>query len=142
MKVIGCGNRRSFEITVGLKEGYGDEGKTHGLEEAVDLTVEWLKTRAASSMLFLPGTFLQGDVCYAWPESPGSAGGGHEPVVVYRGEVNPLYNANTTDEEAKSALIELASFLGSKFGQVRVYLVYCDEVILLQAEKGVTPTGE
>ncbi len=140
--VVGSGKRRSFELTVGLREGYDDQGKTHDLAEAQDLAVEWLKARAAAGKPFLPGTFFQGEVCYAWPEGPGKAGGGHEPVALYRGEVNPIYNAETTDEGAKGILTDLASFLGERLGQARVYLVYCDEVIIFQKEKVTTPTGE
>ena len=141
--VVGSGARRSFELTVGLREGYGDHGKTHTLAEAEDLAVEWLKARAAEGRPFLPGTFFLGEVCYAWSgKIPDEAGGGHEPVAQYRGEVNPLYSADMTDEEAKRILMDLVSFLGRRLGQVRVYLVYRDEVFILQQEEKATPTGE
>jgi hypothetical protein len=39
-------------------------------------------------------------------------------------------------------LQELASQLGSAFGQTRIYLAYREEVWVLQAETPATPTGE
>jgi hypothetical protein len=82
------------------------------------------------------------EVCYAWPDGPGKSGGGHEPVVQYRGEVNPLYCAEMTDAEVEGTLLSLGNFLGEQLGQVRVYLTYRDETFILQKESKVTPMGE
>lgn len=142
LKKIGSGLRRSFELAVGLRQGYGDDAVTHTLPEVVDLIVGHLKSRAAAGKKYLTGTVVAGEVCYAWPEGQGKAGGGHEPVALYRGEVSPLYNAETSDEEAVEILTDLAAELAEVLGQTRVYLVYHEEIHVFQREDKETPTGE
>lgn len=134
--------RRSFSITCGLQEGYGPSGKLHTVEEGIQAAMAWMKSKAAASKSFLTGTFGTGEVVYAWSEGPGKAGGGHEPVLEFHGEVSPIYSADLTDEEAKNLLQELASELGSAMSQTRVYLSYREEAWIIQAEQTVTPTGE
>lgn len=136
------GVRRSFAITVSLQEGYGETGKIHSIEDAVKSAMEWMKARASQGLPFITGTFISGQVVYAWPEGEGKAGGGSEPEVVFQGEVSPLYLGNLTDEEAKSLLNDLASKLGVDLGQTRVYVSYRDETWILQAEGKETPTGD
>lgn len=134
--------RRPFSITLGIVEGYGPEGKVHSVEEAVEASLDWMKSQAAAGRSYLTGTFTTGEVVYAWPEGPGEAGGGHEPTATFSGEVSVLYNADTSDEEVVRLLDELASYLGSALGQTRVYVSYRDETWVLQAEQTKTPTGE
>ena len=134
------GTRRSFTITCGLQEGYG-EGKNHPFEEAVEIALGWMKGKAATGQPFLTGTVATGEVVYAWPDGQGKAGGGHEPAAIVTGEVSPLYNAAMTDEEAAALLKDLATNLGSALGQTRVYVAYRDEIWILQAEDKTTPTG-
>jgi len=134
--------RRPFVLTVGLQEGYSDEGTLHTLEEAIKIALSWMKKRASSGKAFLTGAFAQAEVVYAWPEGTGQAGGGHEPVAEFHGEVSPLYAADLADEEAKAMLDELAVTLGRVLGQTRIYVAYRDEAWVLQAEETATPTGE
>lgn len=141
-KNIGGGARRAFAVTIGLREGYGPTAVTHTLKEVVQTVLEHLKARASGGQSYLTGTVTSGEVVYAWPEGEGKAGGGHEPVAVYSGEVSPLYNTSTTDEEAKQILTDLASTVGSAMGQTRVYVAYRDEMFVLQEEETATPTGE
>ena len=136
------GVRRSFSISLGLAEGYGPEGKIHDEFEVVEMTLAWMKGRAAEGKPFLTGTVGTGTVVYAWPEGPGKAGGGSESSVEFRGEVSPLYNADLPDGEVAELLNELASVLGVELGQTRIYVAYRDEVWILQREESVTPTGE
>ncbi len=142
IKMVGGGVRRSFELAVGLRQGYGDSAVTHTVAEVVDLVVDHLKSRVAAGKVYLTGTVVLGEVAYAWPEGPGKAGGGHEPIALYQGEVSPLYNAETTDEEAVQILTDLAGHLAEALGQTRVYLVYRETVTVFQMEDTVTPTGE
>jgi len=137
-----CGERRSFAITVGLAEGYGPTVKTHTIDEVVELVLGHLKIRAADGRLYLTGTVSAGEVVYAWPEEPGKAGGGHEPNVIYSGEVSPLYNKDLGDNEVAEILNDLASELGSALGQTRVYVAFGHETWILQNEETETPTGE
>ena len=136
------GERRTFSIIVGLAEGYGPEAKIHTADEAVSLVENHLKAKAAQGLSYLTGSVTTGTVVYAWPEGPGKSGGGHEPQATYSGEVSPLYNAELTDEEVEEILNDLASELGSAFGQTRIYVAYRDEIWILQAEETVTPTDE
>jgi len=136
------GTRRSFAVTCGLAAGYGAAAKIHQASEAVEASLSWMKARAAAGLPFLTGSVTTGQVVYAWPNGPGQAGGGFEPVARFEGEVSPLYNAAMTDEEAIEILNNLASHLGTAFGQTRVYVVYCGKIWVLQAEEAATPTGE
>ncbi len=136
------GERRSFAITCGLAEGYGPETKTHSGEEAVEVILGWQKHNAAAGQAFLTGTVSTGEVVYAWQESLGVAGGGHEPAAIFSGEVSPLYNADTTDENVEFMLEELAGRLGNALGQTRVYVAYGDKIWILQREATFTPRGE
>ncbi len=136
------GERRSFAITVGLQECYGDDATVHTVEEVVPFIENHLKAAAAAGRQFLTGSVTAGTVVYAWPEGPGNAGGGNEPQAAFVGEVSPLYNADLSDEEVEVILNDLASELGSALGQTRVYVAYRDELWILQKEDTETPTGE
>lgn len=135
--------RRSFAITLGLSEGYGESAKLHTRQEVVDAALAYMKAKAADGKPYLTGTVsAEGTVVYAWPEGPGKSGGGTENNVVFFGEVSVLYNADTSDEDAKAMLDEMAAHLGSVLGQTRIYVAYCGETWVLQAEEKATPTGE
>jgi len=135
--------RRSFAITLGLSEGYGESAKVHTRQEVVDAALAYMKAKAAAGEPFLTGTVsAEGTVVYAWPESPGKSGGGKENTIVFYGEVSVLYNADTSDEDVKAMLDDMATSLGSILGQTRVYVAYRDQTWVLQAEQTATPTGE
>jgi hypothetical protein len=136
------GDRRSFVITAGLRVGYGETATTYSVDVAIQATLNWMKQRASQEQPFLTGMVTSGDVVYAWPEGPGKAGGGHEPTILFSGEVSPLYGGNLSDSEVISMLTDLAAELGNALGQTRVYIAYCDKVWIIQAEETETPTGE
>jgi hypothetical protein len=131
-----------FEITAGLREGYGADAVTHTVEEATAVVLEHLKDCAAQGRPYLTGTLTTGEVVYAWPEGEGRSGGGHEPVVVYSGHVNPLYNTSLSELQVWEFLEGMASALGNALVQTRIYVVYRDEMRVLQREDTETPTGE
>jgi hypothetical protein len=141
-KNIGGGNAPRFCITCGLAEGYGPSAKTHAVSEVVEHVLDHLMGLAASGRPYLTGTVTASEVVYAWPEGPGKAGGGHEPVARYKGEVNPLYNSSMSREAIEEFLNNLASSLGSAFGQTRVYVAFAGDMWILQREESTTPTGE
>ena len=135
--------RRSFAITLGLSEGYGESAKIHTREEVIEAAFSYMKAKAASGQPYLTGTVSAvGTVVYAWPEGPGKSGGGTEDNLTFTGEVSVLYNAETSDEEVEAMLDEFAAHLGGILGQTRVYVAYRDKMWVLQAEKTETPTGE
>jgi len=136
------GTRRSFTVTFGLQEGYGDAARLHTVDEVVTLIESHLKDKAAAGQQYLTGTVTKGQVVYAWPEEGGKAGGGHEAQAAYSGEVSPLYNADLSDEEVEVILNDLASEIGAALGQTRVYVAYRGDIWILQQEESETPTGE
>lgn len=135
--------RRSFAITLGLSEGYGDAAKIHSRQEVIEASLAYMKAKAAEGKPYLTGTVSAvGAVVYAWPEGPGKSGGGTEDNLTFTGEVSVLYNADTSDEEVEAMLDEFAAHLGGILGQTRVYVAYRDKTWVVQAEKMETPTGE
>ncbi len=136
------GTRRSFVVTFGLQEGYGDKARLHTVDEVVALIERHLKKRAAAGEPYLTGTVTEGQVVYAWPEDDGKVGVGHEPQATYAGEVSPLYNADLSDEEVEVILNDLASEIGVALGQTRVYVAYRGDIWILQQKDSETPTGE
>jgi len=137
-KVSGShGTRRQFCITVGLWKGYAANAVTYDTDTVVQVAMDWMHRRAEAKQPFLTGTVTKGDVVYAWP-----GGSGNEPVAQFSGEVSPLYNSTLTNAEAKVLLDELAAELGTALEQVRVYVAYCDETWIIQAEGSFTPTDE
>lgn len=137
-----CGTRREFKITIGLSEGYGSSAKTHSADEVISLIENYLKKKAANQEPFLTGSIATGTVVYAWPEGKGQAGGGHEPNIIYSGEVSPLYNKDLSDESVGKILNDIAGHIGGQLGQTRVYVAFRNETWVLQKEDTVTPTGE
>lgn len=131
-----------FSVTFGLQEGYGDNAKTHTVEEVISLVENFLKARAATGRPFLTGLITTGTVVYAWPEGQGKAGSGHESQASFTGNQNPLYNANMSQVEVESFLNDLASEVGTALGQTRVYVSFDGELWILQQEESLTPTGE
>lgn len=131
------GTRRSFCITLGLRKGYEANAVTYDADTVVQVAMDWMHRRAEAKQPFVTGTVTNGTVVYAWPE-----GSGNEPVAQFSGEVNPLYNGTLTNDEAKVLLNELAAELGTALEQTRVYVAYCDETWIIQAEASFTPTDE
>ncbi len=131
-----------FSITFGLQEGYGDNAKSHTVEEVVDLIEAFLKSCAAAGRPFLTGSVTTGTVVYAWPEGEGKAGSGHESQASFTGNQNPLYNGNMSQIEVEGFLNDLAAEVGTALGQTRVYVSFDGELWILQQEESLTPTGE
>ncbi len=136
------GTAPRFAITVGLQEGYGPTAKIHSVSEVIGLVLNYLKGCAASGAPYLTGSVTSGEVVYAWPEGPGTAGGGHEPQTTYGGNINPLYNAGMSRESVEVFLNGLAAELGVALGQTRVYVEFDGVLWILQVEDKETPTGE
>ena len=123
------GPKRSVTITVGLKEGYNPGDKLHEIEELMKESTNWMKKRTEISEPYLPGMWKTVEMCYVhdgeevW-----------EPVAIFSGEVNHLYNSNLDDWEIEKMLNKLASILGSTTNQTRAYLSFCDKTWILEKE--------
>jgi hypothetical protein len=130
--------RRSFRITLGLREGYASAATVHALDEVATEAHRWMKERAERGQPFLTGSFRQETLVYTWRGAKGGADA-PEPSAVFHGEVSVAYQPDLSDDEAKSLLGELAARLGERFRQTRVYLCYRDETWIIQAEGQASP---
>lgn len=127
----GC--RRDFRITVGLREGWDDEGRVYDISEAVRTARAWMSRRVGSGLPALSGMFTRAEVTYAWPRPDGSAGSGREPVAVFTGEAVHAYLGHLPDLEIEAMLNELAIELGAALGQERLYIAFRGETWILDA---------
>jgi hypothetical protein len=127
------GPRRDFRITVGLREGWDDEGRVFDISEAVRTARAWMGRRVGANLPALSGMFTRAEVTYAWPRPDGSAGSDREPVALFTGEAVHAYLGRLSDEEIEAMLNELAVELGTALGQERLYVAFCDRTWILDA---------
>jgi len=127
------GPRRDFRITVGLREGWDEEGRVYDISEAVRTARSWMRRRVEAGLPALSGMFTRAEVTYAWPRPDGSAGSGREPVAVFTGEALHAYLGLLPDPEIEAMLNELAVELGATLGQERIYVAFCGETWILDA---------
>ena len=128
------GKRRDFRISVGLREGWDDEGRVFDVSEAVRTARAWMKRRVAAGLPALSGMFARAEVTYAWPRPDGSVGSDREPVALFTGEAVHAYLGHLPDEAIEALLNELAMELGAALGQERMYVTFCDKTWILDAE--------
>ncbi len=124
------GPRRAFRITLGLRQGYGPEGRIYDLEEAVRAGTRWMRRRADANEPFVTGMFTRGEVVYV---NPGEGGGDREPVAIFAGEVLPgMPGGELGDDEIVALLDDLAAEIGGVLGQEHVHVAYNDRVWTLR----------
>jgi|GEM_PF-649162 len=128
------GPRRDFRITVGLREGWDEEGRVYDISEAVRTARAWMRRRVAASKPALSGMFGRAEVTYAWVRPDGSAGSDREPVATFTGEAVHAYLGHLADADIEAMLNELAVELGVALGQERIYVAFCDRTWILDAE--------
>lgn len=128
------GRRRDFRISVGLREGWDEEGRVFDVSEAVRTARAWMKRRVAAGQPALSGMFARAEVTYAWPRADGSAGSDREPVALFTGEAVHAYLGQLSDDEVEAMLNELARALGEALGQERIYVAFADRTWILDAE--------
>jgi hypothetical protein len=129
------GPRRDFRITIGLREGWDEEGRVYDISEAVRTARAWMRRKVETGMPALSGMFTRAEVTYAWPRPDGSAGSGREPVAVFTGEAVHAYLGHLPDQDIEALLNELAVELGAALGQERIYVAFCDRTWILDAGK-------
>ncbi len=127
------GPRRDFRITVGLREGWDQEGRVYDVSEAVRTARAWMLRRVESGLPALSGMFTRAEVTYAWPRDDGTAGSDREPVAVFTGEAVHAYLGHLSDLDIETMLNELAIELGAALGQERLYVSFCDRTWILNA---------
>lgn len=127
------GQRRTFRITLGLRQGYGPEGRIYDLEEAVRAGTRWMQRRAAAGEALLTGMFTRGEVVYANPAEGGSVD--REPVAIFAGEVLPgTPGGELSDEAIEGLLDELAAEIGGVLEQQDVHVAYMERGWTLRRE--------
>jgi hypothetical protein len=129
------GPRRDFRITVGLREGWDDDGRVYDISEAVRTARAWMGRRVGANLPALSGMFTRAEVTYAWPRPDGSAGSDREPVAVFTGEAVHAYLGHLPDADIEAMLNELAAKLGAALGQERIYVSFCNRTWILDAGK-------
>jgi hypothetical protein len=127
------GPRRDFRITVGLREGWDDEGRVYDVSEAVRTARAWMRRRVEKGQPALSGMFTRAEVTYAWPREDGTAGSDREPVAVFIGEAVHAYLGHLSDQDIETMLNELAIELGAALGQERLYVSFCNRTWILDA---------
>jgi hypothetical protein len=130
------GPRRDFRITVGLREGWDEQGRVFDVSEAVRTARGWMKRRVEAGLPALSGMFSRGEVTYAWPRPGGAVGSDQEPVAIFIGEAVHAYLGHLPDAEIETMLNELAMELGAALGQERLYIAFCDRTWILSAKQG------
>src|SRR5271165_158914 len=127
------GPRRDFRISVGLREGWDEEGRVFDVSEAVRTARAWMKRRLEAGQPALSGMFTRAEVTYAWPRDDGTVGSDREPVALFTGEAVHAYLGHLPDEAIEAMLNELAVELGAALGQERIYVAFCDRTWILDA---------
>ena len=141
-KKFGDNKRQSFQIVMGLKEGY-DSGKIHTKEDVKVFIHQWMEARLTAGLPIITGGILfPGTVVYTWSWGVSKAQFNAEEVVVFAGEINPLYNTNLNNSDALGTLKDLTRFLGEQLNQTRMYLTYMDEIFIFENDKATHPTGK
>lgn len=129
-----AGPRRDFRITVGLREGWDEEGRVYDVSEAVRTARAWMRRRVAANLPALSGMFGRAEVTYAWTRPDGSVGSDREPVALFTGEAVHAYLGHLPDAEIEAMLNELATELGAALGQERIYVAFANRTWILDAE--------
>ena len=127
------GPRRDFRITVGLREGWDQEGRVFDVSEAVRTAKAWMSRRVGAGLPALSGMFTRAEVTYAWPRPDGTVGSDREPVAIFNGEAVHAYLGQVPDEAVEAMLNELAVELGVALGQERMYIAFADRTWILDA---------
>ncbi len=92
------GPKHTFEITVGLREGYDTNATQHTREEIIEVVGEWMADRAQNDQPYLTGIVSEIDtVVYAYKDHSGNGISATEPVVSFKGEVSTLYSRYLID---------------------------------------------
>ncbi len=117
--------KRSFQITIGLREGYKN-GKLHTIKEVEKIIGKWLLEQKFANKPYLAGTITRSTVVYAHKTVI------TEPVAIYDGNVNPLYMQNFNDKKIVESLTEIVEILMKKLNQTRIYFSYLDQIYIAE----------
>ncbi len=119
--------KRSYEITLGLRIGYDADAHVHGIDKVITAIQQWGGVRLSTGKPTLQYKIALSSLIY--PVRNGLASGvapymGTEPCASISGELSPKYDKYRTDEEVLETLRNLSLCLGNTFAQKRVYFSY------------------
>jgi hypothetical protein len=98
------------------------------VEEVIELHHRW-----QDEMGHVQGTFITpGRLSYGWLGIEGRIIGVHEPACMVTGNINVLYDATLTRDEAKERICSLAGYLAEHLGQSRIYVQFDGESLILE----------
>lgn len=117
---------RNFSGTVGLKAGYGKDGKVFERAVVLKAAEEWLKLRHSRGESYLAMKFSSvEDILYSF-EKEGDLLLFTEPVITVSGEI-ASYHEHLSDTEIVSTLSALFEHLGKATLQTTVRFLYHGE---------------
>jgi hypothetical protein len=123
--------KRSFEVTLGLRKGYAPDAPVFAGEEVIAVIKRWADIRLAAKLPILTGKYVYGEgvgLLYPLRNDPANPLAGQftidEPLFVYTGELSPRYDAHRSDMEVLLTLRDLALYVGRTFGQKRMYYAF------------------
>eukprot|EP00808_Paulinella_micropora_P005858 g60616.t1 len=123
--------KRTYKITLGLREGYAEDARVFTLEEASAVIKEWIAKRYTVNMPVVVGHVAQVTLFYPVRNtSGGSSNQGHtvtEPSLVFEGELSPKYDRDRSHDEVWETLASLTWTLGKCLKQKRVYYSFKSE---------------
>jgi hypothetical protein len=124
--------KRSYEITFGLRAGYGQNSKLFSAKDTENAIGEWMKARVEKGEPVVSGHIGQVTMIYPYRnkgsnKEKASVGTEvsveiiSEPSIIFRGELTPKYDSNRSDVEVLDTIRDLALFVGGALSQTRVY---------------------
>ncbi|MEL6649677.1 MAG: hypothetical protein AAFQ87_02610 [Bacteroidota bacterium] len=120
--------KRSFEITLGLRQGYDNDAPVYNGQEVVVAIKAWMDQRTTRKLPKLQGKYSYGKGSgLIYPMRNGANANEQavdEPLFVFTGELSPKYDSRRSDDEVRLTLRDLALHLGRQFGQKRMYYSY------------------
>lgn len=131
MRIEHRGGARPFSVTFGLSAGYGQDARTYSEEEASAAIHHWMATRIRAGKPYITGTVAGGTVLYGWGKAGEEPHLGKEAQVRFHGVLHPHFQAEMSNEDALSQLIELATEVGAKLDQTRVWVEFGGEILVL-----------
>lgn len=127
--------QKSFQITLGLREGYMEGTPEHSFADAEKAYREWMQNRVEKKLRIITG--LLDTMTLTFPVRTGEEGFRvtQEPGVMLTGSLSPHYDKGRSDHEVIACLNDLAQHLGAALGQARVYVSFAGRQWTIDVKK-------
>jgi hypothetical protein len=127
--------RRPFQITIGLMEGYGESVVEHELNEVILVLGRWQRNRLERGQRFFSGHVVDSRLVYSWLVPNMGAQSLFERGAIILGEINPLRDGDMSDEQVIDMIDQAAVYIGGMLKQTRVYVSFKDKMWILQDDE-------